>query len=224
MPHGEDEVLDRYLLASIAHGDPHAQRAMEIFYERHSRRTYAFLRRHLGDDAAAEDVLQEVFWQVWRQAGRYHPQRGSVRAWLYALARSRLLDHQRRVWRAWRAAEEAAAQLSPTLTAWPEHVEMRQDLRQALSRVSPGEEEVLALAFGLGLTQAQIARRLGLPLGTVKSRMRSALLRLRQLVAGSPGEGPLTPPSAAPSEAPRSTSPSAPPVSSPEGGFAGLDP
>ncbi len=151
-------------------------------YAEHGRMTFGFLLRALGDRGAAEDVQQQVFLQAWQRGAEYDPRRASPATWLMLLTRSRAIDHLRRrvpePHDPLAAAERAGGERDPGLTelhdAWW--------LAATLGELPDEEAEVLRLRFGDGLTQAEIAVRLGLPLGTVKSRMARALNRLRTTI------------------------------------------
>jgi len=180
---------DAAQLARAAGGDGTALAAL---YDRHARGVYSIALRVVGDEADAEDVVQEVFAQVWRQAGRYDQRRGTVAAWLLTMARTRAIDRLRArrarpdsspasaddVW-ATRAAP--AADPADALTA--EHDARR--VRDALHELPMLQRLAIELAYFEGLTQSQIAERLGEPLGTVKTRIRLGLLKLRDALSGS---------------------------------------
>ncbi|MCM2255695.1 MAG: sigma-70 family RNA polymerase sigma factor [Vicinamibacteria bacterium] len=165
-------MLPPDLLRRIEAGD---RAALADLYDQHASLVNALCLRILRDRAEAEEVLQEVFLQAWRQAGRYDPARGSVTSWLAVIARSRSLDRLRR-----RAARREAPE-----DAIPVGVEMPRTaeaiaVRDALQALPPPQRRALELAYYEGLTQVEIAERTGLPLGTIKTRMRTALLRLRE--------------------------------------------
>ena len=168
MPAPRNEALLRRLTA----GDP---AALGEFYDLYAGLVNGLAVRILRDAAEAEDLVQEVFIQVWRQAARYDPGRGSPEAWLCTIARSRALDRLRR-----RAARREEPGDPPPMSASerprPEEVLA---VRKALRALSRDQRAALELAYYEGLTQTEIADRLGQPLGTVKTRMRTALMRLR---------------------------------------------
>jgi RNA polymerase sigma-70 factor (ECF subfamily) len=149
------------------------------FFDRCAGLAYGLALRILRDPTEAEDVVQEVFVQVWRQASRYDPGRGSPEAWVCTIARTRALDQLRR-----RAArrEEPAGPDQPS-TARPAASEEALAVRKALDGLSGEQRRALELAYYEGLTQTEIARRLGEPLGTIKTRIRSAMMRLRETLA-----------------------------------------
>lgn len=161
----------------IGGGDP---AAFDNLYERHAARLLGLLVCLLPQRADAEDVLQETFWQVWNQAGRYDSARGSVEVWLNTIARSRGLDHQRRRQGPPESAVAQAGAPADPLRALEQSETMR-EVRQALTRLPAEQRQALSLAFFGGLTHEQVATRQGVPLGTAKTRIRLAMSRLRAL-------------------------------------------
>jgi RNA polymerase sigma-70 factor, ECF subfamily len=168
------------LLRQIAGGD---REAFRRFYDRYATLAFTFALRLLGSQSDAEDLLQEVFLQVWRQAQTYSPERGSPEAWLITITRSRAIDKLRSIRR------RDMIVLTPDEPARVEHVEQVQRPTQAseakltvqgvMAKLPEAQRLVLELAYFDGLTQTEIAERLGEPLGTVKTRMRAGLERLR---------------------------------------------
>jgi RNA polymerase sigma-70 factor (ECF subfamily) len=160
------------LLRRLAAGD---QKALGEFYDLYAGLANGLALRILRDTADAEDVVQEAFVQVWRQAGRYDPRRGSPQAWLCTIARTRALDRlRRRVSR-----REDTAEAAPPGTETPQ-TEEALTVRKALDGLSADQRRALELAYYEGLTQTEIARHLGEPLGTIKTRIRTAMIRLRE--------------------------------------------
>lgn len=163
---------DEALVRRIAGGD---EAALRDLYDLHSARLLGLLEALLRDRPQAEDVLQQVFLQVWRSARTYDPSRGAPLAWLTRIARSRALDALRRR----RAEPETAlrdqAAGAQDLDALPE----RLDISGALGRLPPMERRLVELCYLGGYTQRELALANGLPLGTVKSTLRRALQRLR---------------------------------------------
>jgi RNA polymerase sigma-70 factor (ECF subfamily) len=169
------------VVARLAAGDMDA--AAEL-YDRHAALVYALARRILRNDSDAEDVVQEVFAQAWRTAARFDSSRGSVIGWLLIMTRTRALDKVRA--RHARPDSEASA-LPDTLRAADPPVadamiaaEHARIVRDALNALPPPQRTALELAYYEGLTQSEIAARLSEPLGTVKTRMRTALATLRE--------------------------------------------
>ncbi len=163
---------------------------MAELYDRHARPIYSLALRILGDETEAEDIVQEVFSQAWKQAARYNASRGAVGAWLLTLARSRAIDRLR----AKRARpgdvsdERVAGQLvdaGPPADLLVLSSEQVARVRAALDELPLLQRAAIELAYYEGLTHAEIADRLEQPLGTVKTRIRLAMLKLRDVLAGT---------------------------------------
>ena len=184
-PPGERN-MDQQALERMTRGEPDA---LAELYDRYARSIYSLAVRIVRDQADAEDIVQEVFSQAWRQAARYDAARGNVAAWLLTLARSRAIDRLRgRRARPWEVSEGSSpltlpdAGLGPdVLAASAEQVGL---VRTALQSLPLMERVALELAYFEGHTHTEIATRLELPLGTVKTRIRQGLLRLRAAMAG----------------------------------------
>jgi len=172
------------LIARIAQRD---REAFSRFYDAFAGLALGLIRRILRDPAAAEEVLQEVFWQVWQEAGRYDPKRGSPEAWLVMRAKTRAIDKLRAIRRREKTfvapvdesvtrSDEATGE-NPGVAA-----EARGLVRSALDSLPEAQRRVVELAFFDGLTQSEIARKLGEPLGTIKTRARLGLERLRAVM------------------------------------------
>jgi RNA polymerase sigma-70 factor, ECF subfamily len=165
---------------------------LETLYDRYHAMAYALALRITTETGLAEDVVQDSFLGVWRNADRYLEAKGSVRGWLLAIVRHRAIDAMRRQ-RAGVALGEDSEDATPAALTmpdvWPE-VAGRLDaeqVRQALTFLPPAQREVIELAYFDGLTQREIADRTRAPLGTVKSRMRLGLAALRDRLV-DPGE------------------------------------
>lgn len=171
---------DKDLVAATADGD---RTAFTELYRRYAASTFGLAYRILGERAMAEEVLQEVFLSVWQRAGAYDTARGSVRSWLFAQIHHRSVDAVRR--------EEAERRRSP-LSTEPDHDDgvdqvieegwlsaRRDQVRAALGALTAEQRAVIDLAYFKGLTQSQVAKETGVPLGTVKSRTLAAMRRLR---------------------------------------------
>jgi RNA polymerase sigma-70 factor (ECF subfamily) len=170
----------RALLEQIAGGDGEAFRR---FYDRYASLVFTFAIRLLGSRSDAEDLLQEVFLQVWRQAQSYSPERGSPEAWLITMTRSRGIDKLRSTRRRDMSplSPDEPARLEGGMRAEPptQATEAKLTLEGVLTKLPEAQRTVLELAYFDGLTQSEIAARLREPLGTVKTRMRAGLERLR---------------------------------------------
>jgi len=173
------------LIARIAQGD---RDAFSRFYDAFAGAAFGLIRRVLRDPGAAEEVLQEVFWQIWREASQYDPRRGSPEAWVLMRARSRAIDRLRSMRRRERTfvtpVDESVARAAEREGETPGAAVDRGLVQSALVQLPPAQRRVIELAFFEGLTQSEIAARLGEPLGTVKTRARLGLERLRGVLKG----------------------------------------
>jgi RNA polymerase sigma-70 factor (ECF subfamily) len=172
---GTDErSTDGQLLARIARGD---RAAFEHLYHRYARTVFGLALRRLGDRDRAEEAVQETFTAVWRSARSYRPERGPGAPWLYAVARNAIVDR-------FRVRGEPVAEIpeAPSTDAGPEQAAeegwLAWRVHRALEELPATEREVLELAYWSGLSQSEVAGFLNIPLGTVKTRTRSALSRL----------------------------------------------
>ena len=183
----EEADVDEGLLRRITAGD---EDALAALYDRRIRLVFSLASRILDRQTEAEEIAQDVFTYVWRHAGQFDRRRGTVAAWLLILTRSRSLDRLR----ARRVRPDAAQPVDDRaleqLPARAEDYERRlisegdaARLRAALLALTPAEREPIELAYYGGLSQREIAERLGQPLGTIKTRVRTGLLRLRSALA-----------------------------------------
>ncbi len=185
-PTGSDAPLEEAtLMARVAAGDPEA---FEVLYDRHARAVHSYVGAHLGRPGEAEEVCQEAFLALWRHAARFDPRRGGVRGWLIGIARHRAIDRLRAEARRSRAetAAQAIAALDPPDDPVSRVGAVRAEaarLRRILDDLPSEQRDVLLLVHFGGLTQREIAEVTGQPLGTVKSRLRLGLARVR-LIAG----------------------------------------
>ena len=172
-------LADEDLMSLMDGGDAEAFAAL---YDRHSRAGYSLAYRMMGEKQAAEDLTQDAFLKVWRSAGGYRSQRGSVRTWILSIVHNRGIDQIRSLASRRRTqdrVEQSAPRSQPSeafAEAWHRYKSER--LGEALGTPPPKQREVITLAHLHGRTHREIARRLGLPLGTVKGRMRLGLKKL----------------------------------------------
>lgn len=162
--------------------------ALDALYARYASPVYSLVWKILQNAEESEDVALDVFWQIWRQADRYDPSRGAPPAWIFTVARSRAIDRlrarQRREDRTI-SFDDPAAKLDPLdEEAGPDQVasfrQTRDAVREAMQSLPPAQREAVELAFFKGLTHVEIATKLRQPLGTVKTRIRQGLIRLRR--------------------------------------------
>jgi RNA polymerase sigma-70 factor (ECF subfamily) len=179
----DDAELDAELVAAIARGD---RGALASLYDRHAGILLGLAMRIVRERREAEDLLHDVFLEVWRSAKDFDPKRGRVRTWLAIRMRSRALDHQKSA-RVSRNAGDAGLDLlvDDAEHASPDHARVR----AALAALGPEQRRVLELAYFEGLSCTEIAARVSIPVGTVKSRIAAGLDRLRNgLSRRSPSE------------------------------------
>lgn len=156
--------------------------ALEALYDRHHRLALGLAFRVLGDRESAEEVVQETFLSVWRQAGTYRTERGRAREWLLSIARHRAIDRARRALAPGQVAELDEAMVDQRIPEVWEQVdqqERRDRVVSALAELPAEQRAAIELAYFGGLTHQEIAARIGVPLGTVKGRMRLAMEKLR---------------------------------------------
>jgi RNA polymerase sigma-70 factor, ECF subfamily len=171
---------DGELIQRTGEGD---RAAFDKLYRRYARPVFGLALRRLGDRGRAEDAVQETFVSIWRSASTYKPERGPGAPWLYGVARNAIVDRSRaRNEPPAEAPDEASMDIGPddraeqSWTQWQVH--------SALERLPEREREVIALAYWSDLSQSEVATRLGIPLGTVKTRTRSALMHLAEILEG----------------------------------------
>jgi RNA polymerase sigma-70 factor (ECF subfamily) len=163
--------------------------AFASFYDRYAPLAYGLILRIVGEPADAADVLQDVFWEAWQTAVGYDPARGTPEAWILVRARARAIDRVRAVRRRSRTFVEPVDEATDPAAAVPgadvaEQAAARTTVAGALGALTDVQREVIELAYWEGLTQSEIADRLKQPLGTVKTRMRLGLDRLREVLRG----------------------------------------
>jgi len=176
---------DRALMQRIAARDP---KALETLYQRYSPCVMGHCLRFLNDRAEAEEAVEQIFWELWSKPDRYDPNRGAVLTFLLTLTHSRVLDRLRSLKRTRALSLDAREEGGPRLTpasadADPASsamlAEVRVRVRRSLDSLEPDQRAVVELAFFEGLSHSEIAQRLSQPLGTVKTRIRAGLARLR---------------------------------------------
>lgn len=171
------------MLQSIKRGD---ETALAALYDRYRAILFGLLLRILHNRAEAEDILQEVFVQVWQRAASFDESRGKVFTWLVTLTRSRAIDRLRMLGSRERTVEEAARNQSDAVSdAEVDAIaaQRSQIVRRALNELPVEQRQVLLLAYFNGFSQSEIAEHLNSPLGTVKTRMRTALTKLREMLS-----------------------------------------
>jgi RNA polymerase sigma-70 factor (ECF subfamily) len=173
------------LIMRVAAGD---QLAMTSLYDASSRVLYGLLLRLLNQHALAEEVLLDVYMQVWRQAGSYDDVRGSPMAWMLTIARSRAIDRLRSgrqellLRESFEESDNARSEIDVEETV--AIAEMQQRVREALATLPAEQREVIELAYYGGLSHSEIALELEEPLGTVKTRIRLGMMKLRDILPG----------------------------------------
>jgi RNA polymerase sigma-70 factor, ECF subfamily len=167
----------------MARGDADALKTLNA---RYGRMLAALARRIVGTDSDAEEVAADVLWQAWRSAGAFDPARGSVSVWLVTLGRSRAIDRLRAL-----KAREIRPEMNDRAAAAEDpggDIDVARRavrVRAALGALEANEKTTLELAYYSDLSQSEIAEKLGIPLGTVKTRMRSAMIKLRKALAAA---------------------------------------
>jgi RNA polymerase sigma-70 factor, ECF subfamily len=171
---------------AVAYGNHRqAEAALGMLWDRHAGSVAAIARRVLRDPGLAEEVVQDCFMKLWQRAGDYSPSRGSVPAWLATMAHHASIDAlRRRAVRPQAFDDDEAAERHPDPRDLAERALEAVNLERILGRLVGTERQLLELAFLDGLTHVQVAAQTGLPLGTVKSRIRSALKRLQGQLQG----------------------------------------
>jgi RNA polymerase sigma-70 factor (ECF subfamily) len=177
-----ERLADEELMPLIGEKDPEA---FEVFYDRHGGAAYSLAYRIVGERAAAEDVTQEAFISIWRSGARYDQARGSVRSWTLSIVRNRAIDALRS--KAGRAPkltfdDEAILEQRPSGDLTDDEAMRREtahEVRGALGELPGDQSRVIELAYFGGFSHSEIASMLGVPLGTVKGRMRLGLEKIR---------------------------------------------
>ena len=186
------ESGDAELIGRAADGDA---RALEILYDRYSRVVFSFALRIVGDRQVAEEVLQEVFFRAWQQGAAYRAAKGTFVTWLLSITHNMAIDEvRRRRRRPLKADSEEPETILAAVadTSAGSDVEdevwlgsLRETIAAAMDQLPPAQREPIELAYFRGLTQSEIAETLGEPLGTIKTRMRLGMQKLRDALGGS---------------------------------------
>src|SRR5579884_2988186 len=169
---------DAELIQRTGTGD---RSAFEKLYRRYARPVFGLALRRLGDRGRAEEAVQETFASIWRSAGTYRPERGPGAPWLYGVARNAIVDRSR-------ARHEPPAEIPDEPSPEPGPSDLAEQswvswrMHRALEELNDREREVISLAYWSGLSQSEVAEFLGIPLGTVKTRTRAALMRLAEIL------------------------------------------
>jgi RNA polymerase sigma-70 factor, ECF subfamily len=167
---------DLAIVTGLKAGD---QSAMAELYDRYSSVVYAIALRVLGDTGAAEDVLQEIFLQLWRNPGAFDGARGSLGAWLAVIARNRAIDSLRKR-RPETDIEDVVISVAPDLANEAERSRAAEKIRRVLGTMPAPQRSALEMAYFEGLSHSEIAAKTGEPLGTIKTRIRAGLMVLRK--------------------------------------------
>jgi len=161
--------------------------ALAELYDRYGGTVYALALRMTGDQGMAQEIALDAFLQVWQQVDRFDSRQGSLEGWLFTIARSRAIDRMRAARAAKRNLAEEKRDPDESVAAEPpermiELAERQRFVRRAMTELSPAQRATLELAYFQGLSHSEIAERLGEPLGTVKTRIRQAMLVLRKVL------------------------------------------
>ena len=169
-------ATDATLMGAVRSGD---ESAMATLYDRYSSIVYAVGLRVLGDTGAAEDLLQDVFMQLWRNPGLFDANRGNMGAWLAVISRNRAIDSLRKR-RPETDIDDVIVSVEPDMAGNAERSRAMEKVRGTLGGMSPAQRSALEMAYFEGLTHTEIAARTGEPLGTIKTRIRAGLTALRK--------------------------------------------
>ncbi len=170
-------LSDEELMTRCAHGE---REALAVLYDRYATPVFSLVMRMLGAGMTAEEVTQDTFVLLWRRAEQFSAERGRLLPWLLTIARNRAIDELRR-----RQTGPAEVELVDAVGGYPGLEELtlqRIQMRRALAQLPDAQREALELAYYGGMTQQEVAEHLSLPLGTIKTRMRMGLQRLRDLL------------------------------------------
>jgi RNA polymerase sigma factor (sigma-70 family) len=174
-------LSDEAILALVSRGD---EAALGALYDRFGRPAYRLALKVLRDGSLAEDAVQDAFLMIWRTAGTYRPQRAKASTWVLTIVHRRAVDLVRREQRRRTDVIDETLEIADDVRTDDEAatLEQRRHVQAALTELRPDQREPIELAYYGGLSQSEIAKRLGVPLGTVKSRMFTGLAALRDLL------------------------------------------
>ena len=175
-PQRQDIPADLSIVSGLKTGD---QGAMAQLYDRYSSVVYAVALRVLGDTGAAEDVLQEVFLQLWRNPSAFDAARGSLASWLAVITRNRAIDSLRKR-RPETDIEDVVLSVATDLAAEADRARAAETVRGVMGSMAPAQRSALEMAYWEGMSHSEIANKTGEPLGTVKTRIRAGLIALRK--------------------------------------------
>jgi RNA polymerase sigma-70 factor, ECF subfamily len=179
-PRREGIPADLAIVTGLKTGD---QGAMAELYDRYSSVVYSVALRVLGDTGAAEDVLQEVFLQLWRNPHAFDAARGSLASWLAVVTRNRAIDSLRKR-RPETDIEDVVLSVAPDLVGEADRARMAEKVRGVMGTMAPAQRGALEMAYWEGLSHTEIAEKTGVPLGTIKTRIRAGLIALRKAFQG----------------------------------------
>ena len=171
------EVADLVLIRRVTGGD---ESALAILYDRYASLVYSMAKRVLDDSSAAEEVVQDIFYQFWRTAPKFDSARGSLAGWLLVMARNRSIDRLRRRRGAAEEIQEDIAGLSLNLETAAAQNELMSKVKIFLEELPASQRSALEMAYFEGLTHSEIAQRTGEPLGTIKTRLRTSIESLKK--------------------------------------------
>lgn len=183
-------LSDADLIGRAAEGDAHA---LEVLYDRYSRVVFSFGLRIVGDPQLAEELLQEVFFRAWQQGGSFRSSKGSFITWLLSITHNMAIDEVRKRRRRPQKAdsEDPEAALAAVPDSGPDVEDevwlgaLRDTIEGAMASLPPAQRQAIEMAYFRGLTQREIAEQLGEPLGTIKTRMRLGMQKLRDQLEGN---------------------------------------
>jgi RNA polymerase sigma-70 factor (ECF subfamily) len=190
---GLSALSDAELIGRVAESDP---RALEVLYDRYNRVVYSFALRIVSDPQIAEELLQEVFFRAWQQGKAFREARGAFVTWLLSITHNMAIDEVRK--RRRRPQKADSEEPETVLAGVPDSSQdveaevwlssLRTTIEAALTQLPPAQREAIELAYFQGLTQREIAERLGEPLGTIKTRMRLGIQKLREQLGDQLGD------------------------------------